>query len=145
MKKKAFTNVEFVFILAVVTLLVVIFAPTIFKDARQKAEQRAQDQKAEAGKVVNVPEVYLPQAPTEFGSGIYYFPQADGKEFAKALSYFLSKTNGLEVSSSSPDILRLNRIRGYVDSRGSSGSDSDYGACVGYTVTFREKPHVPLQ
>ena len=75
--------------------------------------------------------------PIAYGNDVYYFPyiQAD---FGNALSVFLRRHTNLEVSSIGGDVRRRfgNQDR---RSKQVDVSHFDYGATVGYFVTFREK------
>lgn len=70
-----------------------------------------------------------------YGAGVYYFAYTRAS-FAKVLVFFLRKYPNMEVVSIAPDVARMNC--GKVSSA-VFGTESDYGAAVGYFVIFRDK------
>lgn len=131
MKKKAYTVLE---ILVVVTAFVILLAITVPPTLKERRIRKAEA--AEKAKVLEKTQV-VEEPPTDYGNGIYYFTQT-GREYAKALSYFLEHHQNLEVSSSAPDVERRERNNSIgLTNRG--GFNWEYGAAVGYTVTFKEK------
>ncbi len=71
-----------------------------------------------------------------YGEGVYYFPYIRA-DFASALVKFLQSHTNLEVTAMTGDVVRrggsaTKNLKEYYDKE-------DYGAAVGYFVTFREK------
>jgi hypothetical protein len=88
--------------------------------AAQAAQARA---KAEAG---------IWQDPISYGHNIYYF-YAAGTNFPQLLARFLDVHTNIEVETFASDVQLQNRL---------GGANCDYGATVGYTVVFKEKPTI---
>jgi hypothetical protein len=65
----------------------------------------------------------------DFGQGVHYFSQTRD-EFGVELALFLENHTNLEVSAIAGEVSRKNEMGPY---------QGDYGATVGYFVTFREK------
>ncbi|MEK9131566.1 MAG: hypothetical protein AAB447_01505 [Patescibacteria group bacterium] len=76
-----------------------------------------------------------------YGSNVFYFPYTR-TEFGKQLSQFLELHPEKEVTAMTPDIVRMmgNKI---LSQDNPVPFDSDWGGCVGYFVTFRDKTPTP--
>lgn len=71
-----------------------------------------------------------------YGNGVHYFPHTRA-DFANTLAKFLNIHTNLEVTAMTGDVVR--RTGRYIMSLSSRYDTTDYGAAVGYFVTFREK------
>ena len=140
MKKYGFSIIEFLIIVAIITLFAAAVVPAI-NMVRQKrlnlenpkpmkAEQEQQiaiQNQSEMNKKLDQIQ--------DFGNGVYYFPFA-GLEYPKILSKFLDLHTNLEPVFSDGDVVKKNR---WSDNGGCDTPNSDYGATIGRTVFFREK------
>jgi hypothetical protein len=74
---------------------------------------------------------------TDYGNGVYYFPSVEA-DFGNALSMFLQNHTNLEVGAIGGDVRRRVGSRNTPLTEPDAGA-CEYGATVGYFVTFREK------
>ncbi|MDE2188617.1 MAG: hypothetical protein KGJ35_02730 [Patescibacteria group bacterium] len=72
----------------------------------------------------------------DYGANVYYFPETQD-HFASALAGFLLNNTNLEVTAMTGNVVRQNR--GKIEYKDDNDHRSDYGAAIGYFVTFREK------
>ncbi|GEM_PF-2847874 len=143
-QRSGFTVVELLVIIACVALifaLIFLALGTIRCYARQGTMDaiRANIQTSTVI-ITNIVHVDFDQYPhpTPYRHNLYYFTNSTGPDFLQALSRFLDIHTNLEVVTWTSDVQRQNR-----DERGWT-SRSDYGATVGYSVAFNEKPPVTV-
>jgi type II secretory pathway pseudopilin PulG len=134
-KKSGFALIELLAVIATIIVLAALLLPALKLAEAKKQMRVAAAAQAATNAATNATRVKMNAQPhpVNFGHNIFYFTNV-GLEFPRAVSMFLDIHTNLDVETWVSDIQRQNR--------GGDLSSSDYGASVGYTVVFKEKPMV---